>query len=88
MIKRTMSILHDWTPREIDALNRALKSRHTEPRVKLSIYDGVTWSRKRERWIVHALIDGRRKECGTTMDEHRAPDMQDRAEKAYANRSR
>ena len=83
-----MSIFHDWTPREKDALNRALESmkpENSEPPVKLSIYDGVAWGYDRHAWVVYALIDGKRMECGTTMDEHRAPDMQQAAELAYLN---
>ena len=84
-----MSIFHDWTPREKDALNRALesmKAKRFDPPVKLSIYDGVAWGCDRHAWVVYALIDGKRRECGTTRDEHRAPEMQREAEKAYLNR--
>mgnify|MGYP007122436494 CR=1 FL=1 len=87
--KKPMNILHDWTPREIDALNRALPSiteaKYIEPSVKLSIYEGVVWGYKQRAWVVYALIDGKRKRCGVTRDQHKAPDMQERAERAYLN---
>ena len=89
VVIRIMSIFHDWTPREKDALNRALQSmkpKHFEPPVKLSIYDGVRWGYDRQAWVVYALIDGKRTECGTTRDEHKAPDLQQEAELAHLNR--
>jgi hypothetical protein len=86
-------ILHDWTPREIEALKRAtakLTKKKTAKNESRSGIKGVYYTAAKKSYMVHTFVDGVRIYAGMVpnLQVKRIERMKKEAEEKYRNNLR